>query len=203
MTAVTGIVLAGGRGSRLGGVDKAGLEIGGSTCLARVRVALGGLVDETILVVNDDRLAGTPGARLVRDPEPHGGVLPALAAALEAASNPVGVVVACDMPFLNAALLRWLCDEASDWDVVIPVVDGHLEPMHAVYRRDRCLLEIEASLARGDRRMISFHAGLRVRRVEEDELRRLDPALRSSFNINTPADLAEARRIAAAETGPR
>ena len=195
--AATGIVLAGGRGSRLGGVNKALLDVGGRSLLDRVRAALAGVTDETILVVNDDSLDATPGVRIVRDPEPHAGVLPALVAALETASSPACILVACDMPFLSTDLVRALLVRHRGYDVAIPVVDGREEPMHAVYRRDSCRAAIAAALARGDRRMISFLGDLRVLRVDEDELRRVDPLLRSFFNINTPEDLAEARRIAA------
>jgi molybdenum cofactor guanylyltransferase len=198
MEGVTGIVLAGGRGSRLGGVNKALLDIGGRTTLERTLAALADVAEETILVVNDDSLAGTSGVRFVRDPEPHAGVLPALLAALETATRPLAALVACDMPFLDGALLRWLVDRSAEFDVVIPTVGDQLQPMHAVYRRDVCRAAIAAALARGDRRMISFLDAVRVRRVAEDELRRLDPNLRSFFNINTAEDLAEARGMAAA-----
>ena len=199
--AATGIVLAGGRGSRLGGVNKALLEVGGRTLLDRVRAALAGVTDETILVVNDDSLDATPGVRIVRDPEPHAGVLPALLVALEIASFPACILVACDMPFLSKDLVRALLERHRRYDVAIPVVDGREQPMHAIYRRDPCRAAVATALARGDRRMISFLGDLRVLRVGEDELRRVDPLLRSFFNINTPEDLAEARRIAA--TVPR
>ena len=199
MTRGSGIVLAGGRGSRLGGVDKARLDIAGTTTLDRVRAALAPLVAEMILVCNDDALAQTPGVRVVPDPEPHAGVLPALLAALSEAAQPLCVLVACDMPFLNTGLLQWLLDLAEECDVVIPDVAGQLQPMHAVYRREPCRDAIAAALARGDRRMISFLDALRVRRVEEAEARALDPELRSFFNINTPDDLAQARRLAVAE----
>ena len=195
--AATGIILAGGRGSRLGGVNKALLRVGGLTTLERVRAALGGLTDETVVVVNDDSLADTPGVRFIRDPDPHAGVLPALKAALSTAQNPTCILLACDMPFVYGPLLRWLVEQCADHDVVMPIVGEQPQPMHAVYRRDPCRSAITAALERGDRRMISFLDGLQVRRVSEHELRRLDPELRSFFNVNTPEDLAEAERIAA------
>lgn len=197
MDPVTAIVLAGGRGSRLGGTNKALLDIGGVTTLGRVRAALAPLIAETILVVNDDTLASTRGVRVLHDPEPHAGVLPALLAALEAASHPVGLLVAVDMPFLAEGLLRWLLEQLGERDVVIPIVDGRPQPMHAVYRRDPCRQAIAAALVRGDRRMISFLDELAVREVPEGEIRHRDPELRSFFNINTAEDLAEARRLAA------
>ncbi len=201
MTSVTGIILAGGKASRLGGMNKALLEIGGVSTLDRVRAALAGLVSETIVVVNDDALATTSNVRLLRDPEPHGGVLPALLAALDEAPTPLAALVACDMPFLSPTLLRHLVLRAADSDVVIPDVGGQLQPMHAIYRRGPCRTAIAAGLARGDRRMISFLDDVRVRRVPEVELRQIDPELRSCFNINTPDDLAEARRIASVDAG--
>jgi molybdenum cofactor guanylyltransferase len=193
---VTAIVLAGGRGSRLGGVDKARLEIGGATTLDRARAAVGEIAAEQILIANEQEHGDLAGIRVIRDPEPHGGVLPALLAALDAAGRPRCLVVACDMPFLNPRLLGWLVDRLDGHDVVIPTIDGQLQPMHAAYRRDPCRAAIAAALARGDRRMISFHRDLRVRVVAEAELRRLDPDLRSFFNVNTPEELAEARRLA-------
>jgi molybdopterin-guanine dinucleotide biosynthesis protein A len=69
--------------------------------------------------------------------------------------------------------------------------------MHAVYRVASCSPAIRAALARGDRRMISFLDDVQTVQVDESELRRLDPDLRSFFNVNTPDDLDTARQIAA------
>jgi molybdopterin-guanine dinucleotide biosynthesis protein A len=85
---------------------------------------------------------------------------------------------------------------AAAVDVVIPVVDGRSEPMHAIYRRQPCLGAIRATLAAGERRMIAFLDRVRTARIEEAELRSIDPELRSFFNTNTPEDLARARQLA-------
>jgi len=196
MDAVTAIVLAGGRGSRLGGVDKALLEIGGRRTIDRVLGALDGLATDVVAVVNEDRLAEVAGLRRIADPEPHAGVLPALRAALDAAREPLCLLVACDMPFLQAPLLRRLVELADGYDVVIPHVEGQPQPMHAVYRRDPCRAAVADSLARGQRRMIAFLDAVRVRAVTEDEVRSVDPDLRSFFNVNTPEDLERARALA-------
>lgn len=201
-TAVSGIVLAGGRGTRLGGVNKALLDIGGQTTLERVLEALGDLVAETILVVNDESLVGTRDVRIVRDPDPHAGVLPAMLAALEVATGSLCVLVACDMPFLDRALLGWMVQTGLEHDVVIPRIGEQLQPMHAVYRREACCEAVAVALARGDRRMISFLDGLRVREIGEAELRRLDPELQSFFNINTAENLDRARGITTAGQPP-
>jgi molybdopterin-guanine dinucleotide biosynthesis protein A len=197
--AVTGIMLAGGRATRLGGVDKAALDIGGRTVLDRVLGALSAVAGPVLAITNDGRLDADPRLTTIRDPQPHAGVLPALLSALEATQTPLAVLVACDMPFLDARLLGHLVERSAEYDAVIPIVDRRPEPMHAVYRVATCREAIRAALARDERRMISFLDDVRTCRVEESELRRLDPDLWSFFNINTPDDLEAARRLASTE----
>jgi molybdopterin-guanine dinucleotide biosynthesis protein A len=161
---------------------------------------LGAVAGPVLAITNDDRLDRDPRLTTIRDPEPHAGVLPALLAALDAATTPLAVLVACDMPFLDPGLLRHLVGLAADCDVVMPVVDGRPEPMHAVYRVGPCRDAIQAALARNERRMISFLDHVRTRRVDEAELRQHDPELWSFFNVNPPDDLEAARRLAAARS---
>jgi molybdopterin-guanine dinucleotide biosynthesis protein A len=201
LQSVSGVVLAGGKGSRLGGVNKALLEVGGQTNIDRVLAVLGALCDELVLVANDKALVGQPQVRLVMDAEPHAGVLPALAQGLGTASGQLAIVVACDMPFLSSGLLAEQLKRAASQDVVMPVVGGRPEPMHAVYRPQTCLTAVRNSLAAGERRMISFLDRLRVSWMEEDELRVLDPELLSFFNTNTREDLERARILAGDLTG--
>jgi molybdopterin-guanine dinucleotide biosynthesis protein A len=155
------------------------------------------LCDDLVLVANDASLADVPGPRLILDRDPHAGVLPALAQGLESARGTLALVVACDMPFLNGALLAEQLRRAETVDVVIPIVDGRPEPMHAVYRCASAVEAVRAALAAGERRMISFLDRLRVDRIAETELRRFDPELHSFFNTNTPEDLERARALAA------
>lgn len=197
MTEVGALILAGGKGTRLGGVNKADLEVGGRTTLERVLDALRQLeLSEMVLVSNEDVVASAPGARVILDPEPHAGVLPALLAGLEALASELAITAACDMPFLSPSVYRLLLAQAEDHDVVIPEVDGQLEPMCAVYRRVTCSAAVRRALAEGDRRMTSFLDRVKVRRVSEGRLRGADPSLLGLFNINTPADLERARRLA-------
>jgi molybdopterin-guanine dinucleotide biosynthesis protein A len=190
-------VLAGGRGSRLGGVDKAALDLHGRPILEHLLSALSPLAREIVVVANDDRLADDPRLRVIRDPDPHAGVLPALLAALDAASSDLLLLVACDMPFVSRRLMEHLVALAADHDAVVPKVDGFEQVMHAVYRVGPCRAAVTNALEQGRRRMIAFLDEVDTRYVDESELRRLDPELRSFFNVNTPEDLALARQIAA------
>jgi molybdopterin-guanine dinucleotide biosynthesis protein A len=192
----SGVVLAGGKGSRLGGVNKALLEVGGRTNIERVLTTLGALCDDLVIVANDPALGEIAGARVVFDEQPHAGVLPALAQGLRTAERELAIVVACDMPFLSRELLGEQLRRCERADVVIPMVDGRPEPMHAVYRARPCLTAIREALRTGERRMISFLDRVRVTRLEEDELRAFDPELRSFFNTNTPEDFLRARELA-------
>jgi len=188
-------ILAGGRGSRMGGVDKASLVVGGRTLLERQLATVVPLAAEVIVVANDDRLTGDPRFRVIRDPDPHAGVLPAMLVALEAAASPLLLLLACDMPFVDRVVVDELVWLANGHDAVIPHVDGYPQPMLAVYRVQPCRAAIRAALARDDRRMISFLDDVDTVTVPEDHLRALDPQLRSFFNVNTPDDLAQAQRI--------
>ena len=176
------------------------LEVGGEPIVQRILAALDPFVDERLILTNDDALANVAGARLVFDPQPHAGVLPALAAGLSAASGDVCLAIACDMPFVSRRLFEGMLEmqRRTEADVVIPRTEDYLEPMHAVYRRAPVLAAIEAALARGERRMISYFADVRVRELPEDQWRALDPTGRAFFNVNTPEDLAEAQRLAEA-----
>ena len=184
----------------MGGRNKALLEVGGQPILQRVMAALEPLVDEHVILANDLVLAGVVPARVVLDPDPHAGVLPALAAGLSAASGEVCLTVACDMPFVSRAMFEHLLHvlDSEDRDVVIPRTADYLEPMHAVYRRAPVLAAIRAALGRGEHRMISYFDAVRVREIPEAEWRPFDPVGRAFFNVNTPEDLAEAERLAGA-----
>jgi molybdopterin-guanine dinucleotide biosynthesis protein A len=104
------------------------------------------------------------------------------------------LVVGCDMPFLNIALLRHLIELSPGFDVVIPRVGGYIEPLHAVYSKD-CLAPIEALLHKGRLRIADFFPAVKVRYIEDAEVERLDPEHLSFFNINSEADLERARAL--------
>jgi molybdopterin-guanine dinucleotide biosynthesis protein A len=185
------IVLAGGRGERLG-QDKATLELGGATLLQRVLGTLAPLSDDLIVVLRHDQELAVPNARIVCDLEPFAGVLAGMAGGLTAARHAWSFVVACDMPFVDPALVRYMFSQRSGYDIVVPRTPAGLEPLHALYHR-RCLHPLRRALLNGERRVISFYASLRGRYIEATESKILDPRELSFFNINTPEDMDRAR----------
>ncbi len=188
---VSAVVLAGGQSRRMGS-DKALIEFRGKPVIAHVIDTLRELTGDVVVVSNRSASYHSLGARIVPDYEPPCGPLGGIAAGLQAVKHELAIVVACDMPFLSAPLLRYLLAAAPDYDAVVPQTGEEFEPLHAVYRL-ACRAPIEQHLQRGDRRVISFFADVRLRAVPEAEWRAYDPEGRSLINLNTPADLDAAR----------
>ncbi len=192
------LVLAGGRATRLGGARKALLEVGGRPILVRVVSALAPLADECLALVQDADVPALDGVTVLVDPAPHAGVLPALRHGLRSASGEVCMVVAGDMPFVSHAAFEYLLRvqrEEGD-SVVIPRMDGFLQPMHCVVQRQVALAAIEAAVHMGEHRLFRVLEPLQPCIVDEAELRLVDPELLTLFNVNTAEDLAAAERIA-------
>jgi molybdopterin-guanine dinucleotide biosynthesis protein A len=155
---------------------------------------------ETVIVVADqdrgDALPLDKEARIALDIYPGKGSLGGIFSGLSAAQEEWGVVVACDMPFLNLDLLRYLASLREDVDAVVPVLEGRPEPTHSLYSK-ACLPHIEARLKANDLKISGFFDEVRVKYVPEDDIARFDPDYLSFFNINSPADLDKALALAA------
>ncbi len=190
------VVLAGGSSSRLG-QDKAFLLVDGQLLIERIIQTLSQLSDEVIIVANDVDRYEQFDALVVSDVYPGKGALGGIYSGLRAATRSRGLVVACDMPFLNLSLLRYMQGLASRYDVVIPRRGQLTEALHAFYSCN-CLPFIEAQLLAGDLRIIHFFSQVRVRYVDREEVEVFDPQHLSFFNINSQADLEKARE----ELGP-
>ncbi len=187
---VSAAVMAGGRSRRMGR-DKAWLDVGdGRPIVRRVIDVLSQVADEVFLVANDQRYASL-GLRVVPDRFPEGGALGGIATGIGAAAHERVLVAACDMPFLRPEVFRLLVDLSEGWDAVVPRVNGEYETLHALYTK-ACLAPIERALGAGKMRVVSFFGDVRLRVVAEDELRSVDPELRSVTNVNTPEELAAA-----------
>lgn len=188
---VAAAIIAGGKGTRLGGRVKALLEVDGETIIARQLAVLRPLCTEVVINANDPAPFAGLGLPLVADEAPGGGPLGGLGAALAAVEAPWLLAVASDMPYLEPALLALLIARVSDdIDIVVPYVGEYPEPLCAIYAQ-RCAPVIAARLGAKRYRTSALVTGgeLRVARVDEEALRAVDPALRTFLNVNAPADL--------------
>ena len=194
---VSCIVLSGGKGLRLG-KDKALETIGQRSLLERVLFQLS-LFNSDILIVAAreqfyPQLDGYPRLRVVSDIYPNRGPLGGIYTGLKVSDSFYNLVVACDMPFLNRALLSYMIGVSAGFDLVVPRLGDMIEPLHAVYSRG-CLAPIERLLRQGSLSIRELFTLVRVRYVEAEEIDRFDPRHLSFFNINAKADLGRARRL--------
>ncbi len=177
------------------GQSKAWLDVGSQPLLAYVAERLRGLATETLVV----RAAPTTplpelAARTVEDFYPGMGPLAGLHAGLRTTTTPWIFTVACDMPLLNPALIRYLALLRPGHDAVVPYPAGRPEPLHAFYHR-RCLPVIEQALSAGQRHVWGLYDKIHVRPVSSSELVTFDPDLRSFTNVNTPTEWERVRRL--------
>lgn len=201
-----GIVLVGGRSSRMG-VAKAGLEWHGSTLLRRTVGIVQRAVDGPVIVVRapGQILPEVPGDVLLVEDDREGlGPLQGLAVGLEAAATrgPLAFVCSTDLPFLHPAFIRRVMTSFDDdTDVVLPIAHGHRQPLAAGYRTDLAA-EVQRLLVAGARKPAMLFEVVRTRRLddatllEDPMLVAADPGLRSVHNINDPDDYARARAAA-------
>ena len=197
---ITSIVLAGGTGTRLG-KNKLLEVVGGRPLLQRVIDSLTPVSRQILVVTGQGQTR--PGFQVAQttisvipDVYPQKGPLGGIYTGLSASETRHSLVVAADMPFLNSRLLQHLSNSATGYDVVMPRINGLIQPLHAVYSR-RCLPAIHEQLQRSQLQVRVFLDRIRVRYIEEAEIDRFDPRRLSFFNVNTPDDLEEARDIAA------
>ncbi|HUV08142.1 MAG TPA: molybdenum cofactor guanylyltransferase [Spirochaetia bacterium] len=185
------IILAGGQGTRFNSRDKALIDFGGISLLDRRLALLSPLCSAIIVVTNDPSGYGPGNYRIVRDVETGVGPLMGLYTGLASSRTVFNFVTACDMPFLNERLFLLMRDYSLYFDAVIPRMGPFTEPLFAFYSRG-CLGAIEKTLEKRERRINSFFNLVRIRYVDEPELRSCDPELASFININTETDLKDA-----------
>jgi molybdopterin-guanine dinucleotide biosynthesis protein A len=194
---ITGIILAGGKSSRYG-VNKALVEINGVRLIERVVRVMESIFEHLIIITNtphDYAFLNLPMYEdLIKDLGPLGGIL----TGLEAISDDAGFVVACDMPFLNPDLVRYMVDVRDDYYAVVPKITWKIEALHALYDK-RCLPSIRGLIDSREFQAVKFFDRIRVRYVGEDEVRACDPHLRSFYNINSPQELLDAEQLEADE----
>ncbi|MCP5040134.1 MAG: molybdenum cofactor guanylyltransferase [bacterium] len=183
------------------GQDKAHLPFGEVTLLEHVVSVVSPCVDQVWLVAREGQelVANEQlGLPVARDPEDGLGPLAGLLAGLRSARAEHAFTVSCDVPLLERALVRGLLDLASETRGVIPRVGGHYMTTCAVYARS-LVPEIEALLEAGERRARVLVETPGVRVVDEDDLRRFDPELRSFVDCNTPDRYREALLLSGIE----
>ncbi|HEY9287856.1 MAG TPA: molybdenum cofactor guanylyltransferase [Candidatus Dormibacteraeota bacterium] len=182
------LILAGGNSRRMGR-DKATLSTGRETLVEHIATRLAPVVDEVLVSLRQPR-AEFGGVPTVVDRVVGMGPLGGMHAGFLAARHPLVWVVACDLPDVEPSLGSLLRDRATGVDAAVPQAGDQLEGVCAIYR-GTVARTIEDLLHHGHRSVRALLDTITVRVVGEDELRRVDPGLRSFRNLNTPGDYAD------------
>lgn len=189
MSLCTAAILAGGQARRLGGRDKSALLVGGWRIIDRQIAVLREVTDRIAIVANDAGRYGTTGVPVWADLRPDTGPLGGIYTALVHATTAQILVMACDMPFLQAPFLRYLVECGREVDAAVPRSPNGYEPLCASYGRQSAEL-IRARIDRGQLDLMGLLDKLRVRVIAPEEIAPFDPAGTLFFNINTPEDYA-------------
>lgn len=187
MTGITGIVLAGGQGRRMGGVDKGLQLLRGRPMVQWVLERLAAQVDEIVINANQNLADYARFTHRVVTDEVGGfaGPLAGLASGMKAATRPLVVTVPCDSPFLPLDLVARLhaALAAGGADLAVAKTGAQPHPVFALARRS-LLANLEAYLASGGRKIDAWYAPLAIVEVPFDD----QPDAFS--NINTRDELA-------------
>lgn len=193
-------IVAGGKSSRMG-ADKSFVPLRGRPMIEYVLASISDLgQSETILITNRPGDYAHLRFPMFTDIIPDQGALGGIYTALYRSQNADVLTLACDMPFLNPALLRYIialrAEHGSPYDVIVPRVNDHPQGLHALYNKT-CLLSIRARIDAHRLKVIGFYDDVRVRYLEPPEWSRLDPRGLSFHNVNTPEELQAAQHVAA------
>ncbi len=192
-TEVVGVVVAGGRGERLGlGIPKALVKVGGITLLERARMLLHECCDEVLVAAPTSLDLPVPGALRVADVPGLNGPLAGVVGALQARPNREAFVLGVDFPLMRASTVRAIATARGDAMVALPAPGGVLQPLAAAYGPDAG--EAIARNAAETQAITRAVKALGALVIPEDEIATWEGGIEVFLNVNTPADLAEAER---------
>ncbi|MCF6092641.1 molybdenum cofactor guanylyltransferase [Microaerobacter geothermalis] len=192
---VHGVILAGGRSSRMG-MDKTILPIAGTPLIQKTLNTLRQVSDKVTVSVNDmsrSNYARLFGEVVWKADESHVagmGPMAGMFTAMKGSLSSYHIVVACDMPFLQGTFLEWMVEiaKAEGADAVVPIGhDGKIHPLHGVYHR-RCLPVIQQLLEAKKPRMLGLLEAANVKYLNPDTIEKKGFSAESFMNMNSPED---------------
>jgi molybdopterin-guanine dinucleotide biosynthesis protein A len=195
------IVLAGGKGNRIGG-DKPLIRLGGKELILHVCEVVEKVSDKLVVVVNrsEDIELYEPilpkGVEVTKDIGGGGGPLVGACSGLRRMRSEYALILPCDTPFVSIPVLMYLAERSKGYDAAVPRwSNGYTEPLHSVYRVEASIRACRETMAESNFRISGMISRLRTRFVPVEEVRKLDPELLTFFNVNSQEDLKKAEEI--------
>jgi molybdenum cofactor guanylyltransferase len=184
-------ILTGGRATRLGGIRKATLRVGGRRIIDRQLDVLRSVADP-VFAVSSATAPREADLEMIRDRFPAHGALGGIYTAIAASPHDRTLIVACDLPFLSAPLFEHM--SSLEADLVIPRTARGYEPLCAVYSRT-CLESIRTRLERRALEASVLPEGVRIVEIGPEALAAYDPDGLLFVNVNTPHDYERATKV--------
>lgn len=191
----TGIILAGGKSSRMG-TNKALLEIGGKTVIERIVEEIQPVVNNIIIVNNSFESYEFLKLPMVKDMYQDVGPLAGIHAGLTASTTDRNLIVACDMPFVSAEIGAYLLEQLADYDGAVPVIFDRMHPLFSTYRRN--VREVVERLIEEQKyRIAQILPNIHGKIVTEQELEKHGLRIEEYqfFNMNRPEEYENAKNM--------
>jgi len=181
------LIVAGGENKRFP-VIKGFLEVDGKRIIESTIELLSKIFDRVIISANDPELYFYLSVPMIGDIIEYRGPMTGILSVLTIPEVSEIFVTACDMPFINAMLIKYIVDKwEKEYDALIPIFDDKPQPLLGIYSK-RIAKSMEQSIKNGERSLREFLRGINVLYIKEEEVRNIDPEGRSFININTIED---------------
>jgi len=185
---MTGIILSGGKSTRMGGENKAFLSINGEVVLDRVLKIFKELFDETIVVTNAPLEYLDYDVHIVTDIIKGKAALGGIYTGLFYASSEHCFVSACDMPFLDKRFIEYMISRIAGHDIIVPHASDGLQPLHAIYSK-KCIPLMKKLIDRNELKIRILYKKMNTLTLSTDTITSFDPDERMFLNINSEEDL--------------
>ncbi len=187
---VTGIILAGGKSTRMGS-DKGLLSIHGKTFVEMILDKLSPLVSKVMISANN-KTYGKFGVTVYHDEIKEAGPMGGLFTVLQKVSTDYILIISCDIPFVRTEILEYLLSKVAEgYDAFVPIHRGAAEPLCAVYSKN-CLPVLRRQLEKKEFKMKEMFRELKLKYIPVDKIEGVEESL---YNINTPESLLQINTV--------
>jgi molybdenum cofactor guanylyltransferase len=185
---ITAFVIAGGKSTRFG-KDKLLYKIDGISLLEQVTNVLKNIFQNIIIIGNESEKFSYLGLESQQDMIQGVGPIAGIYTALMISKTEKNFCVAGDLPFLNPGLIEYMISVSADFDIIVPIINGYFESLHAIYSKN-CIKFIDEIIAKGDNQIIKIYGKCRLKKVEEPEIKIFADPAHIFKNINYLEDLS-------------
>lgn len=192
ITKVTAVILAGGKSSRFGS-DKAFITIAGTPLIKRHLKLLRNIFSKIIIVTNQPHKYRFKNVKIVQDVIKDSGPLAGIYSGLLSSASFYNFIMACDMPFINKALIRYMIGHKDNYDVIIPKIGNKFHPLFGVYSKN-CIPAIEEMLKDARLKVSNIFPRVNTHFILKKAIKKIDENLFSLVNINTKKDLTRVKK---------